>query len=115
MAVWMIMELVSPKKNMNKSISSLHSPSAKSDTISRCESAPRTRGSNKKFGSPIISHYKRTAFNDDVRYALKRLGIKTYNDIILDDRTKQKYFAANHEYNTCRFFVFTCYQSKLFN
>ena len=82
----------SPKKNMNKSISSLHSPSAKSDTISRCESAPRTRGSNKKFGSPIISHYKRTAFNDDVRYALKRLGIKTYNDIILDDRTKQKYF-----------------------
>ena len=81
----------SPSKNINRSSSALNSPSVKT-TISRCESATRTRG-NKKFGSPNLNHYKRTAFNEDIKYVLKRLGIKSYNDVILDDKVKQKYFA----------------------
>ena len=82
----------SPKKNIGRSTSSVHSPSVKSETISRCDSATRTRPNNKRFGSPTLTHYKRTVFNEDLKYILKKLGIKTYKDIILDDKVKQKYF-----------------------
>ena len=78
-------------KKKKRSESSVHSPLSKSET-SQNDSIIRTRPNNKKFGSPNLIHYKRTAFNDDVRYTLKKLGIKTYNDIILDDKIKEKYF-----------------------
>ena len=81
----------SPKKNIGRSASAMHSPSVKSETISRCDST-RTRPNNKRFGSPNITYYKKTVFNEDLKYILKKLGIKTYNDIILDDKIKQKYF-----------------------
>ena len=81
----------SPKKSNNRSSSTIQSPSSKSETGYRNDSSSKIRAS-KKFGSPNLTHYKRTAFNDDIKYSLKRLGIKDYNDIILDDKIKQKYF-----------------------
>ena len=51
----------------------------------------RTRFGNKRFGSTHIP-YKKTPFNDNIKYTFKKLGIKKYKDIILDDITKVKYF-----------------------
>ena len=51
----------------------------------------RTRLGNKRFGSTHIP-YKKTPFNDNIKYTFKKLGIKKYKDIILDDITKVKYF-----------------------
>ena len=82
----------SPTKNNNRTTSSLHSPTAKSNTISRCDSVTRVRNGSNKFGSPTLSNYKRTALNDDIKYALKKMGVKTSKDIVLDDKIKQKYF-----------------------
>ena len=82
----------SPQRNGKSSSISLNSPSTKNETISRCDSAIRTRPGNKKFGNSIIGSYKKTVLNDDVKYRLKKLGIKSYEDIILDDKIKQKYF-----------------------
>lgn len=82
----------SSKKNGKRSQSTISAPSVKSEqSISRCDSTTRTRG-HKHFGSPNVSSHKRTVISDDVKYALKKMGIKTYNDIILDDKVKQKYF-----------------------
>ena len=78
-------------KKKKRCESSVHSPLSKSET-SQNDSIIRTRPNNKKFGSHNLIHYKRTAFNEDIRYTLKKLGIKTYNDIILDDKIKEKYF-----------------------
>ena len=80
----------SPKKNIKFSSNLLNSPST--ETQSRCDSYIRTRPGNKKFGNTNIGSYKRTVLGDDVKYRLKKLGIKSYDDIILDDKIKQKYF-----------------------
>ena len=82
----------SPKIKNTRTSSALHSSSAKSDSLSRCDSSIKNRPHNKKFGSPSIGSYKRTVLNEDVKYAMKKLGIKSYEDIILDDKIKQQYF-----------------------
>ena len=45
----------------------------------------------KKFRSLHIP-FKKTPFNDEIKYAFKKLGIRSHNDIILEDKTKVKYF-----------------------
>ena len=76
------------QKGTNRSSSSMQ----QSRSISRGDTSTKFRSSHKKFGSPNLSSYKRTVLNEDIKYTLKKLGIKTYNDIILDDKVKQKYF-----------------------
>ena len=80
----------SPKPNLNRSTSAINSPLSKTDTFSG-EMTSRNRHA-KKFGSSNLSQYKRTAFNEKANYVMKKLGIKNYDDIILDDKIKQKYF-----------------------
>ena len=81
-----------PKMKNTRTSSVLHSSSAKSDSLTKCDSSIKTRPHNMRFGSPSIGSYKRTVLNEDVKYAMKKLGIKSYEDIILDDKIKQKYF-----------------------
>ena len=81
-----------PKIKNTRTSSVLHSSSAKSDSLTRCDSSIKIRPHNMRFGSPSIGSYKRTVLNEDVKYAMKKLGIKSYEDIILDDKIKQKYF-----------------------
>ena len=76
----------SPKARNKRS-----SPFSKSNSISQCDSITRSKNGNRKFGSLSIP-YKRTVFNDDIKHTFKKLGIKSYNDIILDDKIKEKYF-----------------------
>ena len=78
----------SPKKVNNRSSSTMQ----QSLSISRGDTSTKLRPGNKKFGSPNFISYKKTVLNDDIKYALKKLGMKTYNDVILDDKIKQKYF-----------------------
>ena len=78
----------SQQKGTNRSSSSMQ----QSRSISRGDTSTKFRSGNKKFGSPNLNSYKKTVLNEEIKYALKRLGIKTYNDIILDDKIKQKYF-----------------------
>ena len=81
-----INNLSSPKTRNRRT-----SPFSRSTNSSQCDSLSRTRLGNKRFGSPHIP-LKKTPFNDDIKYVFKKLGIKGYNDIILDDTTKIKYF-----------------------
>lgn len=81
----------SSKKNKIRSQSTISSANKSEASLSRCDSLTRGKG-HKRFGSPYVSGNKHTIYGDDIKYAMKKMGIKSYNDIILDDKAKQKYF-----------------------